>query len=324
MVTLAKRLQNRLGFSIRTLLSGSPTRKFVPDPQRPGIFPADGAAYRIHAEASMMIGGIRALLLQTLHPVAMYAVSEHSEFRSDPLARLRRTVYFLGTTTYGNAAQADAALERVKRIHESVIGVTPEGVPYNASDPHLLAWVHATEVDSFLTTYRLYSRRQRASDLAAAEADAYTAEMAVIAEELGVHEPPRSASELQNVLESFRPELADTPLSREATEFLRNFPFRRGARVAYTLLFAAAADSLPDWAKELHGFKTRKASGIPLRAAARLLLRALDWALKGADDPKVDSPALSGEEPALSGEDEGEDDTAGRACQGGQRAATRR
>ena len=269
----------------------------------------------------MMIGGIRALLLQTLHPVAMYAVSEHSEFRSDPLARLRRTVYFLGTTTYGNAAQADAALERVKRIHESVIGVTPEGVPYNASDPHLLAWVHATEVDSFLTTYRLYGRRQRSSDLA--DADAYTAEMAVIAEELGVHDPPRSSSDLQNVLESFRPELADTPLSREATEFLRNFPFRRGARIAYTVLFAAAADSLPDWAKELHGFKTRKTSGIPLRSAARLLIRALDWALKGADDPKVDSPARPVEEPALPAEDE-EGNAAGRACQGGQRTATRR
>ena len=237
-----------------------------------------------------MVGGIRALLLQSLHPVAMYAVSEHSEFRSDALARLRRTVYFLGTTTYGNTEQAAAALEGVRKIHRTVVGVTPEGVPYSASDPHLLSWVHATEVDSFLTAYLIYGRGRKQK---LADPDAYTAEMAVIAEELGVHSPPRSSSELQSVLESFRPELADTPLSREATEFLHNFPFRRGARLAYAVLFAAAADSLPNWAKELHGFKPRKASRIPLRTAARILIRALGWALEGADDPKVNEHARS-------------------------------
>ena len=237
-----------------------------------------------------MVGGIRALLLQSLHPVAMYAVSEHSEFRSDALARLRRTVYFLGTTTYGNTEEAAAALEGVRNIHKTVVGVTPEGVPYSASDPHLLSWVHATEVDSFLTAYLIYGRRRKRN---LADPDAYTAEMAVIAEELGAHDPPRSSSELQSVLESFRLELADTALSREATEFLCNFPFGRGARLAYAVLFAAAADSLPDWAKELHGFKPRRVSRIPLRTAARVLVRALGWALEGADDSKVSRHAHS-------------------------------
>ncbi len=276
---LKNRLQDSIGASIRTLLSGSPSKKFIPDPDRPGLIPSGGAAFLIHAEASMMIGGIRALLLQSLHPLAMYAVSEHSDFRSDPLARLRRTVFFLGTTTYGSVEQAEAAIEEVRRIHTEVEGVTPDGVPYRASDARLLSWVHCTEVDSFLTAYQIYGRRRRQAD-----ADAYIAEMSVIAEALGDPDPPRSAAELRETLVGFIPDLAGSALSRESTQFLRDFPFRRGARFCYVLLFAAAVGCLPDWAARLHGFRRRKFSRLLTTQAARVLVRVMSWALEGADD----------------------------------------
>ncbi|MDE0669820.1 MAG: oxygenase MpaB family protein, partial [bacterium] len=93
-------VRNRLAWAIRTVLSGSGSRKFAPTPGAPTLLPAGGAAWLVHAEASMILGGIRALLLQSLHPVAMQGVGEHSDFRADPLGRLRRTVFFLGTTTY--------------------------------------------------------------------------------------------------------------------------------------------------------------------------------------------------------------------------------
>ena len=143
-------LRNRLAWSIRTVLSGSGTRKFAPTPGAPTLLPPGGAAWLVHAEASMMVGGIRALLLQSLHPVAMQGVGEHSDFRNDPLGRLRRTVFFLGTTTYCSLPEAEAAIEAVRRVHLGVSGVTPDGRRYRADDADLLAWVHATEVDSFL------------------------------------------------------------------------------------------------------------------------------------------------------------------------------
>ena len=152
----AAALRNRLAWSIRTVLSGSGSRKFAPTPGAPTLLPVGGAAWLVHAEASMMVGGIRALLLQSLHPVAMQGVGEHSDFRQDPLGRLRRTVFFVGTTTYCALPEAEAAIEAVRRVHLGVSGVTPEGRRYRADDPDLLAWVHASEVDSFLEAFLRY------------------------------------------------------------------------------------------------------------------------------------------------------------------------
>lgn len=297
-------LRNRLAWAIRTVLSGSPTRKFTPTPGAPTLLPAGGAAWLVHAEASMMVGGIRALLLQSLHPVAMQGVGEHSDFRADPLGRLRRTVFFLGTTTYCSLEQAEEALAAVRRVHLSVSGVTPDGRRYRADDPDLLAWVHATEVDSFLEAFVRYGRRprrrsgmlapnlpardtpERGAGIPVAELpDRYVAEMATVAERLGVVDPPRSRVELAAVIDGFRPEVAVGDLSREATHFLRAFPLPPIARRAYWVLFWAAYDSLPAWAQEMHGLRCG-----PLRRgiappAARAMLRFMGWALRDAPDP---------------------------------------
>ena len=102
----------------------------------------------------MFVGGIRALLLQSLHPVAMAAVSAHSGFRGDPWGRLHRTSHFLATTTYGTIADAERSIAIVNAIHGRVRGRTPEGVAYRADDPELLAWIHLAEVDSFLGAHQ--------------------------------------------------------------------------------------------------------------------------------------------------------------------------
>ena len=301
-------LRDRLAWSIRTVLSGSGTRKFAPTPGAPTLLPVGGAAWCVHAEASMMVGGIRALLLQSLHPVAMQAVGEHSDFRADPLGRLRRTVFFLGTTTYCSLQEAEVAIEAVRRVHLNVAGVTPEGRNYRAEDPDLLAWVHATEVDSFLEAFERYRRRSwRSKDLitpnlaeptaavpAAGLADRYVAEMATVAERLGVAEPPRSRAELSATIDGYRPVLAATDLSAEAVYFLRAFPLPPAARLAYRVLFRAAVDSLPRWAADMHGLGHGPLRAGPVRPAARAMLRVMGWALRSAPDPDPDPEAGTG------------------------------
>ena len=299
-------LRDRLAWSIRTVLSGSGSRKFAPTPGAPTLLPVGGAAWLVHAEASMMVGGIRALLLQSLHPVAMQGVGEHSDFRADPLGRLRRTVFFLGTTTYCALPEATAAIEAVRRVHLSVSGITPEGRRYRADDPDLLAWVHATEVDSFLEAFLRFGRRPRrrsgrlapnlperttaevpVGEVPVADlADRYVAEMATVAERLGLAGPPRSHAELAEVIDGFRPVVASTDLSSEAVYFLRRFPLPPPARLAYAVLFWAAAGSLPRWAQELHGLRCGRLRRGLVRPAARAMLGAMGWALRNAPDPE--------------------------------------
>ena len=101
---------------------------------------------------SMLIGGIAALLLQTLHPLTMAGVDRYSNYRQDPLGRLERTASFLGTTTFGSRTEAEAAVARVRRVHAAVTGTAPDGRPYAADDPDLLTWVHAAEIHCFLTS----------------------------------------------------------------------------------------------------------------------------------------------------------------------------
>src|SRR3954451_15782964 len=186
--------------------------------QTPGRrwFGDDRPIRRVHADDSMFVGGLRALLFQSLRPLAMAGVAEHSDYRGDPWGRLQRTSTFLAVTTFGPAADAQRAVDRVRGIHQRVQGVAPDGRPYHASDPHLLEWVHIAEVDSFLLAHRLYG----AHPLDQSGRDGYVADTARVAAALGVADPPRTESQLQTRIESFRPELAGTAAAREAARFL--------------------------------------------------------------------------------------------------------
>ncbi|MGA8210074.1 MAG: oxygenase MpaB family protein, partial [Nocardioidaceae bacterium] len=181
----------------------------------------EGAAIRrVHGDASMFVGGIRALLLQSLHPLAMAGVSDHSGFEGDPWGRLQRTSYFLAVTTFGTVADAERMVAAVRRVHEKVVGISPDGRAYAASDPHLLRWVHVAEVDSFLAAHQRYG----VQPLDAAGRDRYVSEAARVAEALGAEGPPRSEAELRAQLEAYRPELDGTPGARRTARFLLLHP----------------------------------------------------------------------------------------------------
>ena len=194
----------------------------------------------------MFVGGLRALLLQSLHPDAMIAVAQHSDYRNDPWGRLQRTSTFLAATTYGAASDAQRAVDRVRRVHAHVTGTTPDGRPYRADDPRLLLWVHIAEADSFLRCHQRYGARP----LDEAECDGYVADTARVAVALGVPGPPRTHAELTAALREYRPELRATPEAREAARYLvRSPPLPPLARGPYAALAAAAVAELPAWAR---------------------------------------------------------------------------
>ncbi|QIG44449.1 DUF2236 domain-containing protein [Nocardioides anomalus] len=212
----------------------------------PRWFAPDSAIAQVHGDASMFVGGLRALLLQTLHPAAMLAVSEHSGFRGDMWGRLHRTSTFLAVTTFGAADDAQAAVDAVRRIHERVIGQLPDGTPYAASDPHLLAWVHAAEADSFLRAHQVYGR----APLDQAGRDEYVAQIAEIGARLGVVDPPTTEAELADALAAYRPELRGTPEAREAVRYvLLKPPLPLAARAPYAVIAAAAIGLMPAWTR---------------------------------------------------------------------------
>ena len=245
---------------------------------------AEGTAiHRVHGDASMFTGGIRALLLQSLHPLAMAGVADHSGFEGDPWGRLQRTSYFLAVTTFGTAADAEKMVAAVRRVHEGVVGTAPDGRPYAASDPHLLEWVHVAEVDSFLTAHQRYGDRP----LDQAGRDAYVAETARVAEALGVTDPPRSEAQLAARLEAFRPELSGTPAARATARFLLlHPPLPLLARPPYGVLAATAVSMMPRWARrELRLPYLPVTEAVAVRTAGTLATRAIRWAMSAPPAP---------------------------------------
>lgn len=209
--------------------------------------PAD-PIWRVHSDASMFVGGIRSLLLQSLHPLAMAGVDQHSAYQSDPWSRVQNTSGFIAMTTFGTIENAEKSIAAVRAIHDRVHGVADDGRPYDANDPHLLLWVHVAEIETFLTCYQAYGR----APLSPADADTYVAQTAVVATKLGVADPPMSVAALHATIEGFRPELALTPGAAAACRFLRReTPLPLTAKPAYAALVAAAVATLPAWAREL-------------------------------------------------------------------------
>ena len=242
-------LRERLGealFRVTAGPEGPKHRDRIHGKPGPRWFEPDSPIAVVHGDAAMYVGGLRALLLQTLHPAAMTAVSEHSNFRTDMLGRLANTSRFLAVTTFGHEDDARTAVEAVRRIHERITGTLPDGTPYDASDPHLLGWVHVAEVDSFLTAHQVYGKQP----LDQAGRDEYVAQTAVVARMLGVLDPPTTEAELAERLEAYRPELRATDHAREAVRYVvLRPPLPVAARPAYGVLVAASVGLLPRWTR---------------------------------------------------------------------------
>ncbi|MGN6606644.1 MAG: oxygenase MpaB family protein [Jatrophihabitans sp.] len=251
----------------------------------PRWFTPDRPIWRVHADAAMFVGGLRALLLQSLHPLVMTGVAQHSAYREDPWGRLARTSYFLAVTTYGPEDAAERAVARVRGIHQRINGVAADGRAYRARDPHLLRWVHVAEVDSFLAAYQRYGIGGR---LDRDERDLYVADTATVAERLGVVDPPRTEAELHEQQAAYRPELRATPEAREAARFLLlKAPLPLPAKVPYAVLASAAIGLLPPWTR-----RPLRLPYLPLaeRTVGRLgghgVTAAIHWAMSarsGAD-----------------------------------------
>lgn len=243
----------------------------------PRWFPDDAPIRQVHADASMFVGGVRALLLQSLHPLAMAGVAAHSGYKGDPWGRLQRTSLFLAVTTFGPAEDAEEMVARIRAVHERVRGTAPDGRPYAASDPHLLRWVHVAEIDSFLVAHQRYGARR----LDQAGRDGYVADTARVAEALGVIDPPRTEAELREQIAAYRPELQGTRAAREAARFfLLHPPLPVLARVPYAAISSAAVATLPRWARRhLYLPHLPVTEAVVVRALGEGVTRTIRWAM---------------------------------------------
>lgn len=254
----------------------------IRDAEGPRWFAPDSPIVRVHSDASMFVGGLRALLLQSLHPLAMAGVAIHSDYRNDPWGRLQRTADFLAATTFGTAEMAEQAVARVRSVHDRVRGTAPDGREYAANDPHLLRWVHVAEVDSFLAAHQKHGARP----LTPAECDGYVADAAVIARALGVPAPPTSMRALRDQMAQFRPELASTKEARDAARYLvLQPPLPLASRVAYSFIASAAVALLPRWARlPLRLPYLPVAEHFVAHPLGDVVTRTFRWAMEGEPD----------------------------------------
>ncbi|WP_327071091.1 oxygenase MpaB family protein [Kitasatospora sp. NBC_01302] len=250
-----------------------------------GLFGPASVSWRVHADPAMGPAGLRALLLQALHPVAMAGVAQHSVFREDPWGRLCRTAFFIGAVTYGTGEEVRETVRRVRRVHTRVHGTDPvTGRDYRADDPDLLVWVHCSEVASFLDV-----ARRSGLALSAADADSYLREQAQVARLVGVpdHYPvPDSVAAMDAYVRQVRGDLRVTPAAQQAVRFVFAPPFpawvrwATPAQPAWGALVALGFALLPGWARRMYGFP-----GWPVTdALASAQARALRTALLGLPD----------------------------------------
>ncbi len=245
--SLAEPVRSDLGRDVRRSLGlpEAPPRR-VTEPTEAFLDPRS-VARRVHGDLpAMMIGGLGALLLQTLHPLAMAGVAEHSNYRDDALGRLRRTAAFVGVTTFGSTDDARQAIEHVRQVHHRVHGVAPDGRPYSASDPELLTWIHVAEMTSFLHA----AQRFGPCTFDDTERDDYYRDTARVAYELGAQWVPTTSQEVDAYLRRVRPELHAGPQALAARDFLlRGVGRRPEDRAVHAVLASAAISILPGWAR---------------------------------------------------------------------------
>lgn len=275
-MSLRAQLKRRLVGEVRAVFNDRAKGEQPVQRRDDGLFGPQSAAWAVHGDVTtMMVGGVAALLLQMLHPAVLAGVWDHSEFRHDMLGRLRRTARFIAVTTFGAREDAEAAIDRVRMIHTRVAGTLPDGTPYRADDPRLLAWVHVTEMTSFLDAWLTYGNPA----MSAADQDRYFAETALIARELGADPVPTTKSEALALIAEMRPELVADARSREVARLvLSQRAPKLAAQPVQSMTFQAAVDLLPRWARDMHGLHA-STLGRPLVAAGTLgLAKTLRWA----------------------------------------------
>ena len=276
------------------------TRVFGPppfDPRRypddPGLFGPGSASWTVIGDVAAIVGGVRALLVQLLHPLAMAGVADHSRFRADPLGRLRGTSAYVVASTFGAVPEVLAVARMVRGRHRVVFGTAPDGRPYAAADPHLLVWVSVALTSSFLETHRVYG----AVRLSPAAKDAFVAEQSRVSalldprvdldsldldalDELPLLAEgllPRTVAELDAVVAQYEPELAVTEQGRAAVGFLL-WPDIGVVRAGYLPVLAGAVATLPASQRRMLGLRVPAVAAATTRAQTRLGLAAMRMA----------------------------------------------
>ena len=226
----------------------------VPEnPADAGFFGPGSVTWRVSTDLGRPVAGLRALMLQALHPLAMAGVDQHSNWRADPVGRLAATSGYLATITFGDRAAAEQAAARVRRIHEHITGTdTVTGQRYEASDPALLLWVHATLVESGIVAAGMFG-----TPLSAPDADRYVAEMVAAAELVGVpaDQVPASLSDLDSYLTVSRPALRCTPAAAESMAYLLDPPgLDEDIAEIWADIREGVVATLPSWAQDMYGY----------------------------------------------------------------------
>lgn len=244
------------------------------------IFPRGSVIRRVHSDVtSMMVGGIAALLTQMLHPKALGGVWDHSDVAEDQLGRLRRTARFIAVTSFGHRDSAQAAIDKVRMIHEQVHGVLPDGTEYRATDSWLLAWVHVAGAINFLDGWRRYAQPR----MSLSDQDDYFAQSGEIARMLDADPVPRTRYEAERLIAQFRHELRSDDRSRAFRDLVLRTPAPSISEAPVrSLLMSAAVDLMPDFARDMHGLD-KPILAPAVRGATLGIASTLRWAF-GAEN----------------------------------------
>lgn len=242
-----------------------------------GLFPKDSPIRMVHADlVGMMVGGVRSLLLQMLHPHALQGVLDHSNFRHDMHGRLRRTARFMALTTFGDRAQAESAVSAVNRIHTRINGTLPDGTPYSAQEPATLAWVHLAGAQSFLAGYKRYAR----PDMPYAEQDEYYRQFAKIARMLGADPVPETVREAETLFRDMRRQLKNSAEAREVARLVLTEKPEGTPAPLQQILAAEAVAMLPPFARAMLNLPAPGIASVANRAATLAMGHTLRWAFR--------------------------------------------
>lgn len=236
----------------------------------PGLLGPDSVSWHVIADPAAFVGGIRALLIQAVHPEVVAGVGDHSRYRDDPLGRLSRTAAYVTATTYGAMPEVEQAVARVRRTHRVVSGISSRGIPYDADDPGFSAWVHNALTDSFLVAHQKYGGIR----LTTIDADRFVREQTRVGALLGSHPMPESASALSSWI-SEHPDVGYSPEMADATDFLADPPLDPGIGMGYKILMEAAVVTIPIRLRRILGLTKTPGAG----RVGRWAVASLRWAL---------------------------------------------
>ena len=270
-------LRLKLVEQVRATFNDQAAKQKPVPPSDEALFEKDTPIRLVHADlVGMMTGGVRALLLQMLHPHALQGVLDHSNFREDMHGRLQRTARFIAVTTFGHRDDAGKAIDRVNRIHAKVGGTLPDGSRYEATNPRTLAWVHVTEAQSFLAGYLRHVR----PGMPSREQDEYYAQIAVIARALGADPVPQTRREAEAIFREMRSDLRPSPEAREVAQLVLSQRPKGTPIAVQTMIGAEAVAMLPQFARGMLNLQRPMLTALPARAATWGMGKTLRWAFK--------------------------------------------